>query len=538
MFVIVRDENQTRGIARALIGPFETYEDAILHLSEALMWAGYVERLRDGRTAADLAAAISAIDLTVGALPLVDSWAVVNFTRGRVLAFTNDRDTAQAILAVKRRKLVRDSTGVTRTGAGGAGGTGAEWAARQGYTLSNVLLTADNAAAWLAVAARDAVNAVWLAIGRLVTEASPWACVACGDDCDVDSRRDDYCDDCGATCERCDRVVNMDEMNTVTTSPARYQRPASQALWCDDCVGSRAFECSHCSNLFHDDLGCSCEGCGEICSSCAEETYWCDDCDARFCSDDHGSQCENHDDTRDSRGVLFGYSYTPYNLTFNGTGPTYLGLELEASVAVSVASEIHENHGGLIYCKSDSSVEGFELVTHPMTYEWAVENFPWDVLRTMAANGRAGENGVHVHVSKAAFDGQDHIAAWMTLIYAHRSQVEAIARRSGSTWARWDAIQSHATLVDKIVYGESNRYSAINDTNEKTFEMRVFASSLDKREVLAALGLVDASVEYCRTPAAQAGDVDWDSFQSWVWNQGAKYESLLSEAYERITVAQ
>lgn len=83
--------------------------------------------------------------------------------------------------------------------------------------------------------------------------------------------------------------------------------------------------------------------------------------------------------------------------------------------------------------------------------------------------------------------------------------------------------------------GLKNR--AINTRNEATFELRVFASSLDPVEVQAALGFAAASVEYTRTLSVAdivAGGWGWPAFVSWLRGH-PEYAPLIRESDSRVT---
>ncbi|WP_280248010.1 hypothetical protein [Nocardia abscessus] len=91
-------------------------------------------------------------------------------------------------------------------------------------------------------------------------------------------------------------------------------------------------------------------------------------------------------DCRTHREHVWHYSYKP-DPRFHGDGPLFLGMELEIIVpayrygeAVSLATA---HLGGLGYLKQDSSIQptGFELVTHPMSYRYAIDRFPWHFAR-------------------------------------------------------------------------------------------------------------------------------------------------------------
>lgn len=76
-----------------------------------------------------------------------------------------------------------------------------------------------------------------------------------------------------------------------------------------------------------------------------------------------------------------------------------------------------------------------------------------------------------------------------------------------------------------------NRYVAVNCNNAHTFELRFFASTLDKQEFYAALEFADASVRYTRAITIQdvlrGKALTWRHFTAWVRRRN--YKNLLAE---------
>jgi hypothetical protein len=265
---------------------------------------------------------------------------------------------------------------------------------------------------------------------------------------------------------------------------------------CDSCV-AEFWSCENCSELID---------AGDYCSSCDHTDCECGDC----YGNDNGSEW------------IHDYSYRPRPV-FHGEGPRFLGLELEIDVRdIADDADTAARHlGDLGYLKEDGSINnGFEIVTHPMTYAYAMDNFPWRMLSELAANDASGEgNGIHVHVSRAAFASSAHVYRWMKLFYRNKDAVSDVARRHNSSWASFTsedrAHVKHAAKGDR----DGRRYQAINSQNDDTFELRIFASSLDRQEVSAALGLTDASVKYTRDLSVTdvvAGAWDWPAFTAWL----------------------
>ncbi|MFI9504190.1 hypothetical protein [Nocardia sp. NPDC052566] len=237
---------------------------------------------------------------------------------------------------------------------------------------------------------------------------------------------------------------------------------------------------------------------------------------------------------------VWSYGYKP-DPRFHGTGPLYLGMELEIIVPDSRYSEcvaVASDHlGGLGYLKHDSSIRpsGFELVTHPMSYRHAIDHFPWPMLAALRGLGCRTDSsvGLHVHASRDGFDSPAHVYRWMKLLYRNESAVTTLARRR-SRYAPFD--RAARARVKDTAKGHRpgvglDRHQAINPYPRSTFELRVFASSLDSRCVQAALALTVASIEYTRglrVADVRAGGWEWSRFAAWVAHH-PDYQPLAAE---------
>ncbi len=177
----------------------------------------------------------------------------------------------------------------------------------------------------------------------------------------------------------------------------------------------------------------------------------------------------------------------------------------------------------------------------------AMASFPWHLLPAFQSAGcdiDPDSNGIHVHVSRAAFATPSHLYRWMKLIYRNQADCLDIARRDSGQWAGF-ATKHRRGHLDHIKirkgmrmrYGDEyrydptgERYSAINTTNDATLEVRIFASTLNVADAQSALQLVAASVEYTR--GLRAADVcqhdgwSWAEFGAWVQLHRATYGAL------------
>jgi hypothetical protein len=332
------------------------------------------------------------------------------------------------------------------------------------------------------------------------------------------------CDQCVSDCWQCVRCDYYTDQARITV----YEDRICHRCACDDYT-----RCQLCDYYADDsDIRMTADS-SYVCQGCALDAYW----SCAGCGDliDSGDCC---DGCGGAPGLIEDYSYKPVP-RFHGDGPGYLGLELEISVDQANLRDCAElalhRLGDLVYLKEDSSIaagSGFELVTHPMSYRWAIERFAWDVLPALRQAGcDAYGNGLHVHISRAAFVTPSHTYRWMKFLYRNEVDVIRVARRVSTEWAAFSDYDRRS--VKHYAKGDKgSRYRAINTQNDDTFELRVFASSLHPQEVQAALALTAATVEYTR--ALTVADIHhrhgwtWSAFVEWL-NGRPQYEPLVRE---------
>lgn len=250
------------------------------------------------------------------------------------------------------------------------------------------------------------------------------------------------------------------------------------------------------------------------------------------------------------RNGICNYSFKP-RWRFLGTGTTFLGFEAEVEADENVRNSLRAGasianqalgFGEYGFLKSDGSIDyGFEIVTQPMAFDWSVENFPWDMFGKLEQVGIHAERtcGIHVHVNRKAFTNPNHVYRWLGLIYRNEAAMQRIARRGSVTYCRWDtSVRDGMAVYAKGESHSAERYSTVNVQNRDTFEVRMFAGSVNPREIQAATGLVDASVEYTRGLTAHdiAANDGWSfaAFRDWCKGQ-SRWEALESEMDDRVT---
>jgi hypothetical protein len=157
----------------------------------------------------------------------------------------------------------------------------------------------------------------------------------------------------------------------------------------------------------------------------------------------------------------------------------------------------------------------------------------------------ASTAGLHIHISRAGFNGGAHMHRFLRLVYDNQTLYEAIAGRSSSRWAKFDDAntdyvsedadgnrewKSRRNLKNKLDNSRnSDRYSAVNTQNHATLEMRIFRSSVNADTVKSFIDLAHSSVEYTRGMSVRdvrQGALSQYNFTSYIQDNAALYPEL------------
>lgn len=248
----------------------------------------------------------------------------------------------------------------------------------------------------------------------------------------------------------------------------------------------------------------------------------CPDCrdDALFCSagdhyisessryswlDEDDLICANCENSQSNpRELIESWNYRP-SLEFHPEVPTdplrplYIGIELEMTwpqhhrggarqLAYDWLTELTTTHEGLLYVKGDSSVEdGWEVVTHPMEPDWALENFPFDFFQEAIDHGASATHtstGTHVHIDKASLTTAQ-LWKMLQLHYKLKDFCGIMGGRgTNASYASWEQGESMKARFAQIARekgrafeGEA-RYVPVNVRNEHTIELRYMAGGI------------------------------------------------------------
>ena len=328
------------------------------------------------------------------------------------------------------------------------------------------------------------------------------------------------CEDCVYSCNRCGDIGDSNDSWSDVDSN----------IWCDNCTDRYASWCdreeahTEDSSYYVNDLG------ENWCQNCIDSyASWCESCD-EYTED--GCQNDCNEDYSDGERVVHDYSYRP-DAIFHSTEDNarlFFGMEIEVEAenydnrreAAQFAQTRLEVETSLGYLKNDGSLNcGFEVVTHPMTYDFFMNEATefWDTIDKLKyefnmKSWATRTCGLHIHISRSGFNGPAHTHRFLNLIYSNQAFYQEMAGRSASSWAKfddaqkwnpdtskWDKSFKHKIADPTTV--NTDRYSAVNTNNRATLEMRIFKGSINTTNVRGALGLAHASVEYTRTMSLQ-----------------------------------
>lgn len=332
-----------------------------------------------------------------------------------------------------------------------------------------------------------------------------------------------------------------------------------EQYWISQRYIDRHFSCCHdCEEYYHDDMVRTVYG-NSICDECFNDNYFtCDTCNENHHTDqssyneDRGiDQCNScyqesipsiNSDPNDYCYHVRNYSNSSdaVDLGFKGKAPDKLfyGIELETRSwspdnLIHNAELICEDYvlkkfmilteDGSIG-KYDDNYCNFEIVTAPATISEHKKH--WEKFFSLDFKGltswKSGSCGMHVHVSRNALSP---LQIGKLVVFVNKSFnkdfITTIAGRYNNDYAKI----KNKRLTDGVKH-HSDRYEAINLTNDNTIEFRLFRGTLLKLHFYANLEFVAALVAY--TNVCSHNDLNYVDFWSWVKEQpGKSYKNLI-----------
>lgn len=211
------------------------------------------------------------------------------------------------------------------------------------------------------------------------------------------------------------------------------------------------------------------------------------------------------------------FNYNPDQFHFhkvNNEEELYMGVELEIDggngnnndIAKHCIDMLNESN---IYCKHDGSLQsGFEIVTHPCTYDYHKQLSYQNLFEFLVKENYKSHNtttcGLHVHFNKNYF-GKDklhqdlNIGKLLYILEKFWEKVVLVARRDSNRFSRRFNLNEDETILDMYAKSKnSDKYGAVNLQHKNSFEIRIFKGTLNYDTFINTLEFVDKMVKYIR----------------------------------------
>jgi len=257
--------------------------------------------------------------------------------------------------------------------------------------------------------------------------------------------------------------------------------------------------------------------------------YW--ECDGEY---HHNPESDDDDDDDDDcdmdAACINSYSYRPsmkfHKLSNENENAPFFGIELEVERKNSNGLK-HKYMAGMIdhehwYFKNDGSLtDGFEIVTHPMTFNYIKQDEKTfsDSFKLLVENGYnsydANTCGMHIHISKNNFNTW-HLYRFLKFFVENKEFIIAISQRKMEKLKKWANIEddNDSSLIYKAKKkdGNNERYVAINLKNSQTIEIRIFRGTLNFNSFMKNIEFAHSLFMYTK----ENKDVSLDGFKSYI----------------------
>lgn len=365
------------------------------------------------------------------------------------------------------------------------------------------------------------------------------------DDCDPDNYA--ICDDCGElveenetytthddriickkcyesnnyfTCKQCGKVV--EDSNIV------YIQDTHEWV-CDDCAEENYYRCMECGDWYSSDKiitdsegqylcedcycdnYCTCTACGEFVHQ--DDCYWNNAIDEPYCEHCYNTEVKTQFINSYHSNDDWTVHLTESELDNYMSNKLTLGLEIEVAGDEDCAEGFMDKvDNDLIYLESDCSVEGFEIITQPMTRQYATGLFEDKIsegFEFLKENNFKGHDagGIHIHVGLPYDNELDFMSCLLKLkklLYNLPTNMQdlllLISQRKSDTLKRW----SNNTYCKKLTLQnctlQDDRYELLNiDSRTRTLEFRMFNSNLRTERIMKNIEVVLSLLDYVET---------------------------------------
>jgi len=258
--------------------------------------------------------------------------------------------------------------------------------------------------------------------------------------------------------------------------------------------------------------------CGKPCRICMKSRTDLEDGVCSVCKSSYVENiCNNCGMIKDAEGNCrvcrdkgtYGYTNKPpiYFNYLKGEQPRiFFGIENEVTFGSnSEGLRLHQKNlyksydPSVLITKYDASIsgQGFEVVTQPMSLKYFNK---MDVAGLFSSNIEPHRScGMHIHISRSAFNSEVHLLKVTKFIYDHEEEVNKVVGRSYTGYnAKLEGKASSAILKMKKRGYSGDRSARVNLTGRDTVEFRMFAGCTTEREMRRRVEFLHALVSWTR----------------------------------------
>jgi len=293
-----------------------------------------------------------------------------------------------------------------------------------------------------------------------------------------------------------------------------------------------------------------------FCQKCWEEMFFrCSYCGEVFVrstiilhdSHNYCSSCYEHH----IRYAVNRYYYKPEPM-FQGDKGHHMGIELEVAFynddhhSFDYGDEvkrISQQLESFAYLKSDTSIGncghgGFEIVTHPMTWDWIKQNNEkfqpiFGLIKRGFKSYHAGSCGMHVHVG-IKYITATQLHKILSFVYgtSGREIIKVFSLRNSENLERWASFDQDINLARRVIkkkrrdYDDHRRSTAVNLNHKDTIEFRFFRGTLKRETFFRNLEFVQALLFFTGDLNIGKGEMNAYKFIDFIWKNKKEYPRL------------
>ena len=349
-------------------------------------------------------------------------------------------------------------------------------------------------------------------------------------------KREDYiCKDCIKYFKKCNACPGLHRNEDIIKSKITGKN------YCKNCFSKEFALCDSCGKEERKNVGLSYQG-RFFCEPCFNQIFTrCQRCDIvavkERCRIHNGRVLCNACYRRFS--AIKSYNYIPYRYKQNKLAwdnDLYLGIELEVETVDKVKKNYEDwarktmnflkrkKLSKYFFIKHDGTIDGFELVSHPLTLQYIHKNIHFNqILKWFRDNKftsyQSGRCGLHTHLDRKFFNGSELIK--LRLFYStNRKWIEKFSKRGvAKEYCHSEKLNPNHFIKNGLKYKQEGKYWAIRMAphGKRTVELRSFRGTLSYPRFIATLQFSDALAHFVKDVGVVmlTKEKSWNYFIEW-----------------------